>query len=293
MSPWLIKRFQRKSRLLSCCVLSLACINVPALACSESRHVEQSNRVLSLGGMLTEIVFALGAGDQLIGVDNSSTYPAAAKALPQVGYYRNLSLEGLTSLHANLILATDQAGPAATIRRLQQLGSPVITLPSAPTILALEQRIRSIAMHLKRSTEGEQLIKTLHQEMAALAPKPAMAEKAIIVLSRSGNLEGAGKDTAADAVLRLAGGDNLLAKQARYKPLSAEVLVLLAPDVIVTTERTVASLGGLEKFSRLPGLRNTPAAKSGRIVVMDDLLLLGFGPRLPEALRQLRTGLTR
>lgn len=285
MSPWLINQLKRLLRLMGC-VLSLA--SAPVLA-----SVEQTNRVLSLGGMLTEIVFALGAGEQLIGVDSSSTYPPAAKALPQVGYYRNLSLEGLISLHANLILATDQAGPASTIRRLQQLGSPVITLPSAPTLPALEQRIRRIAEHLRKSAEGEQLIKTLHQEMAALAPKSIVAEKAIILLSRSGNLEGAGKDTAANAVLNLAGGDNLLAKQANYKPLSAEMLVLLAPAVIVTTERTVASMGGLEHFLRLPGLRNTPAAKSGRIVVMDDLLLLGFGPRLPEAIGKLRAGLMR
>jgi iron complex transport system substrate-binding protein len=91
-------------------------------------------------------------------------------------------------------------------------------------------------------------------------------------------------------MLRLTGAENVLATQEGYKPISPEALAALAPEVIITTRMTVESVGGEDKLMASPGIALTPAAKQGRIIVMDDLLLLGFGPRLPEALSELRAG---
>ncbi|GGP27108.1 heme/hemin ABC transporter substrate-binding protein [Silvimonas amylolytica] len=247
-------------------------------------------RVVSLGGPLTEVIYALNAGDRLVGVDASSLYPAAATKLPQVGYYRAFSVEGVAALNPDLILATDQAGPPAALKQLQSLGKRVIVLPGDATLDALEQRVHGVAQALGLKDDGGKMVAQIRQQIAPLQGK-AGGLKTLLVMNRTGKLEGAGTDTTADAMLQLAGAKNVLAAQKGYKPLSAEAALLLAPQAIVTTTMSITASGGLEAFLALPGVAGTPAAKAHRVVVMDDLLLLGFGPRLPESLRTLLAGL--
>lgn len=247
-------------------------------------------RVVSLGGVLTEIVFALDAADRLVGVDDSSTYPTAAAQLPRVGYYRSFSLEGIASLRPDLVLASDQAGPPHAIERLRSLGLRVVVLPSAPTLQALEERIAGVAAALGRDAQGRQLVGRIRAQIAQAA-EGAAQKRVLLVSSHAGRLQGAGRETAADAVIGLAGAKNVLADERGYQALSPESAVALRPDFIVTTTMSVRATGGLDAFLALPGIAVTPAARAKRVVVMDDLLLLGFGPRLPEALRQLQAGL--
>lgn len=259
------------------------------LAAPAPARADAPQRVVTLGGALTEIVYALDAQASLVGVDQSSSYPQAATQLPQVGYYRSFSVEGVAGLQPTLILASDQAGPPEALQKLQQLGPRVVVLPSATTIDALEQRIRGVATQLSATARGEQLIADIRTSLNGT--RPAQTPRALMLMGRDSHLQGAGKNTAADAMLALAGADNVLAAQQGYKPVSPEALAALAPDVIVTTTMTVASLGGHDKLLASPGIALTPAARQKRIVVMDDLLLLGFGPRLPQALAELRAGL--
>jgi len=249
-----------------------------------------AKRIVSLGGAVTEIVFALGAGDRVAGVDDSSIYPAAAHKLPKVGYYRGFSIEGVASLNPDVVLASDQAGPPEALEQLRRLGKTVVMLPSAPTVDALAARIDGVATALGEKAAGEQLVARIREQVAAATRSPG-GQNVLLVSSRAGKLEGAGRETAADAVLRLVGAHNVLAGERGYKALSAEGAVSLKPEVIVTTTMSVAASGGLDAFLAQPGIAVTPAAKSRRVVVMDDLLLLGFGPRLPEALKALQDGL--
>lgn len=248
----------------------------------------ESQRVVTLGGSITEIVYALDVQAELVGVDQSSSYPPAATLLPQVGYYRNFSVEGVAGLKPTLILASDQAGPPEALKNLQQLGPRVVVLPSSSTVEALEQRIRSVAAELASVDRGEQLIAKIRVSLTG--PAPQKAPRTLLLMGRDSHLQGAGTNTAADAMLQLTGAQNVLSAQQGYKPISPEALVSLAPEVIVTTRMTIDSLGGEDKLLTAPGIALTPAAKQGRIIIMDDLLLLGFGPRLPEALSALRAG---
>lgn len=270
----------RLTTLLPALVLAL----LPAVAGAAALQ-----RVVALGGAITEIVYALEAQAQLVGVDQSSSYPRSATLLPQVGYYRNFSVEGVAGLKPTLVLASDQAGPPEAFNSLQQLGPRVVVLPSAATIDALEQRIRGVAAELAANDRGEQLIAAIRASLTA-AP-PAKAPRVLLLMGRDSHLQGAGKNTAADAMLQLAGAENVLAAQQGYKPVSPEALVALAPEVIITTRMTIDSVGGEDELLAAPGITLTPAARQGRIAIMDDLLLLGFGPRLPQALNELRAGL--
>lgn len=242
-------------------------------------------RIITLGGSLTEIVYALEAEERLVAADQSSIYPPAANKLPKVGYYRAFSVEGVLALKPDLIFASDQAGPPEALARLQRTGVPVVVLPSAPNMAALEKRIDGIASALQETDKGKAMIARLRRDVV---PAPAGNTRALLLISRSGTPEGAGNDTTADAILKLAGLNNVLAKQHGYKPLSMESIAALQPDVIVLSTMSVQNLGGINKVLAMPGLAQTPAAKNKKVLIMDDLLLLGFGVRLPEALQQLK-----
>lgn len=247
-------------------------------------------RVVGLGGAVTEIVYALDAQASLVGADASSIYPPAALKLPKVGYYRSVSVEGLASLKPDLVLAADHAGPPQALEQIRRLGTRIVTLPSASTLAALDQRILGTATALEIPERGRALVGRLHAELRDIRPA-AQPVRVLIVSSHTGRMQGMGQDTPGHAMLMLAGGTNVLANQTGFKPFSAEAAAALKPDVIVTTAMSVSASGGPEAFLAQPGLNATPAARQRRIVVMDDLLLLGFGPRLPEALRLLQAGL--
>jgi len=253
-------------------------------------HAAPPARVVGLGGPATEIVYALDAGPRMVGADSSSIYPPAAQKLPKVGYYRAFSVEGVASLKPDLVLALDHSGPPQAVEQVRKLGSKVVVLPSAPTLAALDQRILGVAAALDMPRQGQALVDRLHAELRDIKPAAAPV-RVLMVSSHTGKMQAVGEDTAGDAMLALVGATNVLAGQHGFKPFSAEAAAALRPDVIVTTSMSVEGSGSVDAFLAQPGLNATPAARNRRIVVMDDLLLLSFGPRLPEALRLLQTGL--
>ncbi|XZG69374.1 heme/hemin ABC transporter substrate-binding protein [Chitinibacteraceae bacterium HSL-7] len=250
-------------------------------------HASAPQRVVVLGGALTEIAYTLGAGDQLVGADQSSIYPAAARQLPKVGYYRAFSVEGVLALKPDLILASDQAGPPEAISQLRRMGRRVITLPADPTLPALKQRIHGVAAALGRADAGRRAVSELERDLAALQTLPASGTRTLLMIHRGTQAEGAGRDTAAHSTMKLAGLTNVLAAQQGYKPLSLEGMAALRPELIVTSTMSLAAIGGLDQLLAMPGLAQTSAGRARRVIVLDDLLL-GFGTRLPEAVRQLR-----
>ena len=247
---------------------------------------QNPQRIVSVGGGVTETIYALGAESGLIAVDTSSVYPEAATKLPQVGYQRTLSAEGVASLKPDLIFLSGAAGPPTAIEQLGKLGIPSVRLPEEHSVEAAKEQILKIGSVLGREEKAKELLKHIDEKVASI-PAAASRPKVLFILSAGGGRTLiSGKGTAADAMILLAGGENA-ADFASYKPVSSEALVALAPDFILTTSRTVGEFrdGGMEKA--LPGLALTPAGKAKRIIVMEDLYLLGFGPRVGDALADL------
>jgi iron complex transport system substrate-binding protein len=245
-------------------------------------------RVVTLGGTVTEIVYQLGQGDKLVGDDLSSLYPEAATKLPRVGYYRSVPVEGVLSLKPDLVLASEQAGPPDALKRLADVGVRVVTVSDAPSVDSLKSRIRGIADALGVAPAGERMVEDVTRELARAEAVPATRARALLLNNRTGSPQGAGRDTAANEVMHLAGLVNVLQDQHGYKPLSAEAMGALAPDLIIVTQASLDAGGGMDAFLRMPGIASTQAAAKRRVVVMDDLLILGMGPRLPLALTQLK-----
>ena len=256
---------------------------------------ESSQRLVVVGGALTEIVFQLGAGDRIVGVDTTSQWPAAASALPKVGYQRSLAAEGVLSLRPDLVLLTEAAGPPAVLQQIRAAGVTVESIETEDSIEGLVEKVQRVAMLIGREVEGESLVARLREDMQSLHGQLAGIEQgprvAFLLSAGRGNTLASGRDTSADAAVVLAGGVNALSAYSGYKPLNAEAMIAAAPDVLLTTERTLQQIGGKEKLMRLPGVAQTPAGRAGRIEAMDGLFLLGFGPRTPAALRELASRL--
>jgi iron complex transport system substrate-binding protein len=251
-------------------------------------------RIVAIGGAITETVFALGAGPQVVAVDTSSVYPVADVAkLPKVGYQRNLAAETILAHEPSLVIVSDEAGPPSTLEQLRAAGVRIERMPGATTTEAAVARIATIAAALDRPAEPLRG-RMQHEVTAALARVPADRPSCAVIYARGGgSLSVSGTGTQGAAMVELAGCRNAITGYAGWKPLSAEALVAAAPDVLVVPERGLVSLGGEAGLLAGPGVSATPAGRARRIVAFDDLLLLGFGPRLGTAIDELAAAVRR
>lgn len=249
--------------------------------------IEDLSRIITLGGPVTEIVFALGAGENVVAVDSSSSYPTSVSDLPQVGYQRRLSAEGVLALNPSVILATTEAGPAEAIQQLKDSGVAVLLLESEDSEAGVARKVRALAQALGRDAEGETLIAQIRSDLdeaRAYVQASDIRPKVMFIYARgAGAVSVAGLNTGADVMIDLAGGVNAVAEFEDYRPLTAEAAIAAEPDVILMFTGGLQSLGGNEGLLALPGIAQTPAAESGRIVAMDGLFLLNFGPRMGKA----------
>ena len=266
-----------------------------AASTSAFAQAPAARRIVSVGGALTETLYALGAHAELVGVDTTSLHPEAARALPSVGYARSLSAEGLLSLRPTLVVATEDAGPPAVLHQLEAARVPLVVLDGDHRVEGMLARTQRLADLCGRSEAGRLLVANLQQAWLATrervsrlaATGPALPRVLFVLSHTTGQARVAGRDTAADAMIRYAGATNVLGGAeggfAGYKPLTPEGAIAAAPDVILATDQGLTAAGGSEGLLRLPGLAHTPAGRARRVVSLEALWLLGFGPRLPQA----------
>jgi iron complex transport system substrate-binding protein len=256
-----------------------------------SRLAASAARVVVLGGDLVEIAFALGAGDRLVGADDTALWPPETAALPKAGYLRRLSAEGLLSLAPDLVLANPAAGPETTLAAVKAAGVPIETAPAGEGWPSVAPKIAFIGRMLGREAEAAALTDRLANEMARIeaALSAVAAEPSVLFLISVGRGApiASGTATAAHAMIRLARGRNAVNGFDGYKPLSAETALGLAPDAVLFPDHAARAAGGGAAALAAAGLADTPAGRAGRVIVMDGLKLLGFGPRTPVAVAEL------
>jgi iron complex transport system substrate-binding protein len=272
-------------------VLGVGAAALPALA----QEARPGQRIVSVGSSVPEIVYALGAEKLLVGVDTTSLYPEAARGLPQVGYMRALSAEGVLSLKPSLVIATTAAGPASTLDQLKATGIEVLVLPDEYDYESVIAKIEAIGKVVGQPAAAQAMIAEGRAAMAGLATKiggVAAKPRVLFLLSMgSGAPQAAGRHTAADGIIRLAGGANAVDGYTGYRPLTPEAVIASRAEFVLVTRQTVETMGGVEAILKQPALSQTPAGKAGRVLQFDTLLLLGFGPRTPQAATQLAMAL--
>ncbi|MGK5070791.1 heme/hemin ABC transporter substrate-binding protein [Janthinobacterium sp. RT4P48] len=270
-------------------------MQVLAAVSDAGKPVAKARRIVSVGGALTEIVYALDAQAELVGVDTTSLYPATAQQLPQVGYARTLSAEGVLSLAPTQLIATEEAGPQTVLRQVRDAGVPVAVLNANNQFEGLLERVKQVGQITGHVEPAARLAQNLRQQWSGALAKVRKRQHApvrvLFILAHAPNqVMVGGRETGADAMLAYAGAVNVMGGQggfAGYKPLTPEAVIAARPDVVLVTDQGLKASGGVDGILTLPGLAQTPAGKQHRIVSQEAMLLLGFGPRMPQALADL------
>ena len=261
----------------------LAALSLPGLACEPA---PDASRIAVAGGSLTEIVYLLGAQDRILAVDTTSNYPQAATEHPSVGYVRNLSAEGLLSVGPTLILGEDDMGPPAVLNQLAQAGVATVRVAEQHDAEGILQKVACVGDVLRMADQADARIKELRavaNRLAAYGDVGQGSPRVAMLLSlRDGAPVAAGDNTSGGGFLRMAGARNVFGSIDGWKPVSAEAFAAANPEVIVIPERGVRALGSVADVAAHPSLHLTDAARNDRIVVMDGMAMLGFGPRTLE-----------
>ena len=270
-------------------ILTMKKLAIGLLALAAVFSVQAADRIVVAGGSLSELIYALGAGERVVGVDETTSYPPETAALPHIGYWKQLSSEGILSLRPTRFITWQDAGPQLVFDQLRSQHVAVLTLPRVPaTVEQMYANIRTLARELGDEERGTALINTLSQRLEKVAQssasKPAPVS-ALFILSAGGSTpQVAGKGSVADAIMTLAGARNV-AQHPQYRSYSAEALIAANPEVIIVTSQMVD--GDLNRLSTIAGITRTNAWKNQRIVVLDQSLILGMGPRVADAVETL------
>lgn len=262
--------------------------------------VQAQERIVSLGGDVTEILYALGVGDKIVATDSTSVWPPAALATPKVGYVRNLSAEGVLSIEPDLIIISGAAGPETAVDLITQSGVTVVHMEKTYSIEGIVDKTQRVAEAVDKVEAGDQIIAQLEAEWAAVQPAidalPADLGVLFFSSGRDGVPQAAGTDTAAHGIIELLNAENLFGSQTAYKPISLEAAIVADPDVILVMSHNATELGGLDAVGGHPSLALTGAAQRGDVFAVESAQAMSFGLRTPYSVgklaEQIALGLT-
>ncbi len=252
----------------------------------------QEERVISLGGNVTEIIYELNKESLLVATDTTSKYPDAAAKTPKVGYMRHLSAEGILSMNPTVIFMTSDAGPPVVIKQLKEAGINMQVVPNEFSIQGTIDKVASMSKYFGEEEKGQKIINNIKSDMQAASDLVAKHKdkkpKVLFILSpRNGSLMISGTNTQADSMIKLAGGMNAMTSFEGFKPLTPEQILAVNPDAILMMNHTKRVNGGRQGIMEHPVLKLTPAVKNNQVITMDGSYLLGFGPRVGQAVKDL------
>lgn len=262
------------------------------LAIVAPAQAQTAERIVAAGGVVTEVLYALGQQDKVVGVDTTSQWPPEAlKDKKSVGYVRALSAEGVLSLKPSQVIAVEGAGPPDALALLKESGTPITMIPEALSPEAVVGKIAAIGKAAGVAEPAQQLataVKDRFDELDKLRSGLPRQKRVLFVLSlQNGRTLVGGRATTADAIIALAGGVNAASTVEGFKPMTDEAIITAAPDVVLMMRHSSAHNAGPDELFAMPAFSETPAAKQKSLIRMDGLYLLGFGPRTPNAARDL------
>lgn len=250
---------------------------------------QAEDRWVTLGAGVTEIVFALGGGDRVVGTDGTSLYPPQAAGLPKVGHHREVSAEAVLALSPTKVLAGQELAKDVLLQQLRASGVEVLLVSEARSFPEAVARVEALAEATGAQVAAAPVVAALREAAAGedLSPAPRIA---FVYARGAGTMMLGGRGTAVEAIVDAAGAE-LVAEWDGYRPISAEAVLALKPDAFLLTTGGLASLGGVDGFLGVPGIALTPAGQARRVLTLDDLLVLTLGPRSPDAVATLREAL--
>ncbi|HUB80243.1 MAG TPA: ABC transporter substrate-binding protein [Bryobacteraceae bacterium] len=265
---------------------------------NDAAHATGPQRIVCIGQAYNEMIYALGAQADLVGVDYSSTYPPEIKKLPTVGYHRALSAEGILSLHPTLIVDDNNIGPDNVVRQLESLHVPMKTFQAKnDSVAGAEALLREMGAFFHKEKRAEELCARMDSQMAEAASdikKYGRSPRvAVIHFGRASNIYllvgngGGGDASTAGKMVELAGGEMAVQQKGMQRMASPEIVAKCNPEVILMTEFGFDRLGSMEQAKTLPGVAETDAARHNRIYRVPEHELMYFGPDTGENIIQL------
>jgi iron complex transport system substrate-binding protein len=249
-------------------------------------------RIVVAGGVITEVLYALGLQSRIVGVDTTSLFPPEAlRDKPSVGYVRALSAEGVLSLKPSLVIAIEGAGPPDAVSLLNEAGLKLARISednSPEGVVTKIEAIGAVAGAAEPARRLAQQTRARFDELATLRSSLPARKKVLFVLSlQNGRVLVGGRNSSADSIISMAGGVNVASAVEGYKPMTDEAILAAAPDIVLMMSNGGGPNTTPDDLFAMPAFAQTPAAAGKALVKMDGLYLLGFGPRTPAAARDL------
>lgn len=244
-------------------------------------------RIVSAGGSVTETLYALGMGQHLVATDTSSTYPESAAALPKVGYYRQLSVEGVLSMAPTALFVVKGAGPAAVLTQLKSTGLKVHEFDQPTSVSGLLQLVEKMGIVTGLTKQATHLQQSIQDDIARLKPnaEETFDSAVFFMAANDRGFIAAGQDTVPNLIMNVLGITNPYQDLQGYKPISIESLLAINPrHIFVAAHGT----GGLNKtqLCQKPSLVQWAITTDCAIHIVEPLLFLGLTPRLPLAIER-------
>ena len=245
-------------------------------------------RIVCLSKQLTEYVFALGKGHNIVAVDLSSTYPDSAKLLKTVGYHRALSPESIISMTPDLVIHSNDIGPENVLPQIKDAGLNIKAFGGANTIDSAKLLLKELGEFFGVQTKADSIIKKMNEGLAraadtlkALGVKDSLRVMIIHFGLRNNNyFVMSGRNGVGDKMIRLAGCTPATYDGKGAREMSAEAVALANPDVIIATDYGYDRMGSMDKFiTTVPGVALTNAGKNKRVVRFEEHDIIYFGPR--------------
>nr|ELR5232388.1 ABC transporter substrate-binding protein [Providencia rettgeri] len=250
-----------------------------------SNNSASKERIVSLGNDITEIIFALNFGDNIIA---QSTLSSFAQIPPTIEDIKRIDPQRIISMRPTLVLASDQARPSSALLHIQNQGIHVIKVARGMTLEAIPNKIRIIAKQINQVHLGEQLIQSFQNDLSKIKISP-INKNILFIINKGGALPLiAGTNTTADKLITAIGAKNAMANMTLYQPLSPEAVIEGQPDLIVVSHESAKTLGGTKSIWRLPGISMTPAGRNKALVIVDEVGMLNFSLGTPLVMSQIR-----
>ena len=275
-------------------------ISILFISCDRFRNKEtdgkKDQRIVSLSKHLTEMVFALGKGHDLVAVDLSSTYPDSAKLLKTVGYHRALNPEGIIAVNPDLVIHSNDIGPENVLPQITSAGLNIKVFGGANTIDSAKLLLTDLGKFFDVEAKADSINKKLDNDIALAADSLRALNLTdtprvmIIHFGRASNIYFvmSGRNGVGDKMIKLAGGKTAIYDAKGARQISAEAVATANPDIIIATDFGFDQMGSMDKFIEgVPGVTLTNAGKNKRIVRFEEHDLVYFGPRTGENILKL------
>lgn len=263
----------------------IVCFLVPAHA--------QDSRLVVTGGSLTDVVFAVGGEAEVVAVDSSSLSPPEAQQKPVIGYYRELSAEGVLSMSPTHLWALEGTGSEQTLRQIERTGVVIERFAKPQSVADLIAMIERVGSELGRQDEAKQVIASIEADLQSMntllsASSQAHRRGLFVLQASERGIVAAGQNTVPALLFQYAQVENMVEHNG-YKPVSTEYLAVSQPDFLVAPSHVVEAAGGREGFCAQSSLRLIDAARDCRLLVLDSMLALGMTTRIADAIQQVHT----